>query len=176
MHCHSKGCTATPKDAVHIQLDALSSSALAFTAESSHTWRSLSSTALVVPAFGEQLWFCRDGVGTMISTDFYEGIRPAQQVDLDSIEGLLRPLAQAGVTKARSRESLMCDLHSFTVLERESEVLPLNISRCTMVLAVRPLHARVYSYCCQSVFVRCCNMQPKSMSSHACHKELACFW
>ncbi|KAL0056236.1 hypothetical protein WJX82_009116 [Trebouxia sp. C0006] len=67
--------------------------------------------------------YSRDGVGTMISTDFYEGIRPAQQVDLDSIEGLLRPLAQAGVTKARSRESLMRDLHSFTVLERESEVL-----------------------------------------------------
>lgn len=79
---------------------------------------------------------CRDGVGTMISTDFYEGIRPAQQVDLDSIEGLLRPLAQAGVTKARSRESLMHDLHSFTVLERESEVLPVNISHCIMALAV----------------------------------------
>lgn len=64
----------------------------------------------------------RDGVGTMISTDFYEGIRQASQMDLEAIEGLLRPLAQAGVTKARSRESLMQDLHSFTVLERESEV------------------------------------------------------
>jgi len=64
----------------------------------------------------------RDGVGTMISTDFYEGIRPAQQMDLDAIEGLLRPLAQAGVTKARSRANLMQDIHSFTVLERESEV------------------------------------------------------
>ena len=68
----------------------------------------------------------------MISTDFYEGIRPAQQVDLDSIEGLLRPLAQAGVTKARSRASLMQDLHSFTVLERESEV--------SAYVAVVPLH------------------------------------
>ena len=58
----------------------------------------------------------------MISTDFYEGIRPASQVDLEAIEGLLRPLAQAGVTKARSRESLRQDLHSFTVLERESQV------------------------------------------------------
>lgn len=58
----------------------------------------------------------------MISTDFYEGIRQASQVDLEAIEGLLRPLAQAGVTKARSRESLMQDLHSFTVLERESQV------------------------------------------------------
>lgn len=64
----------------------------------------------------------RDGVGTMISTDFYEGIRQASQMDLEAIEGLLRPLAQAGVTKARSRESLLQDLHSFTVLERESEV------------------------------------------------------
>lgn len=64
----------------------------------------------------------RDGVGTMISTDFYEGIRQASHMDLEAIEGLLRPLTQAGVTKARSRESLMQDLHSFTVLERESEV------------------------------------------------------
>lgn len=64
----------------------------------------------------------RDGVGTMISTDFYEGIRQASQVDLEAIEGLLRPLAQAGVTKARSRDGLMKDIHSFTVLERESEV------------------------------------------------------
>lgn len=118
----------------------------------------------------------------MISTDFYEGIRRAQQVDLDSIEGLLRPLAQAGVTKARSRESLMRDLHSFTVLERESEVLQVNISHCTMALthsvvnAFRLLDACVHNNCCQCVFVTCCNMQPKSMSSHACHKELACFW
>lgn len=114
----------------------------------------------------------------MISTDFYEGIRPAQQVDLDSIEGLLRPLAQAGVTKARSRESLMRDLHSFTVLERESEVLPLNISHCTAAIAViafRLLDAWVYKHCCQSVFIRCCNMQPKSMSSHACHKSWHAF-
>lgn len=58
----------------------------------------------------------------MISTDFYEGIRQASQMDLEAIEGLLRPLAQAGVTKARSRESLLQDVHSFTVLERESEV------------------------------------------------------
>lgn len=72
----------------------------------------------------------------MISTDFYEGIRPAQQVDLDAIEALLRPLAQAGVTKARSRESLMQDIHSFTVLERESEVicLPSHSWSCSIFM------------------------------------------
>ena len=102
------------------------------------------------------MWVCRDGVGTMISTDFYEGIRPAQQVDLNSIEGLLRPLAQAGVTKARSRESLMRDLHSFTVLERESEVLPLNISHCTSGTPCNFLQA-----------LRCLSLQ-QSLSMHVC--------
>lgn len=71
-------------------------------------------------------------MGTMISTDFYEGIRQASQVDLEAIEGLLRPLAQAGVTKARSRESLMQDLHSFTVLERESEVTYSLFDHCRL--------------------------------------------
>ena len=30
--------------------------------------------------------YSRDGVGTMISADFYEGIRPAQTTDLDAIQ------------------------------------------------------------------------------------------
>ena len=93
----------------------------------------LSGTTPVSLSFSNLLLrlLCRDGVGTMISTDFYEGIRPAQQVDLDAIEGLLRPLAQAGITKARSRESLLQDIHSFTVLERESEVSHLGVSLLT---------------------------------------------
>jgi len=134
-----------------------------------YTWRTVVSTP------GEQLCLhlenscevCRDGVGTMISTDFYQGIRPAQQVDLDSIEGLLRPLAQAGVTKARSRESLMRDLHSFTVLERESEVLALIISHCTSGTHCHFLHALgclAYKNCCQCMFIRRCSVQPVSMS------------
>ena len=74
---------------------------------------------------------CRDGCGTMISTDFYEGIRQAQSTDVDAIEALLKPLTSAGITKARSRESLMRDVSCFTVLEREQEVShPINTSPC----------------------------------------------
>lgn len=58
----------------------------------------------------------------MISTDFYEGIRQAQPTDVDAIEALLKPLTSAGITKARSRDSLAQDISCFTVLEREQEV------------------------------------------------------
>lgn len=58
----------------------------------------------------------------MISTDFYEGIRQAQPTDVNAIEALLKPLTSAGITKARTRDSLMRDISCFTVLEREAEV------------------------------------------------------
>ena len=90
---------------------------------------------------------CRDGVGTMISTDFYEGIRQASQVDLEAIEGLLRPLAQAGVTKARSKESLMQELHSFTVLERESEVISACI-KTALAEYTSHVHTEMNCVCC----------------------------
>ncbi|KAK9916644.1 hypothetical protein WJX75_005288 [Coccomyxa subellipsoidea] len=67
--------------------------------------------------------YSRDGVGTMISSDFYEGIRPARQSDLKAIEELLAPLERAGITKHRSRKDLLSDIPSFTIVERESKVL-----------------------------------------------------
>ncbi|KAK9821240.1 hypothetical protein WJX81_007316 [Elliptochloris bilobata] len=67
--------------------------------------------------------YSRDGAGTMISTDFYEGIRPAAPRDLKSIEQLLAPLEREGVTRKRSREELAASLPGFTVVERESKVL-----------------------------------------------------
>jgi hypothetical protein len=42
--------------------------------------------------------YSRDGVGTMISADFYEGIRRAGPADVDAIRGLLKPLEDAGGT------------------------------------------------------------------------------
>lgn len=66
--------------------------------------------------------YSRDGSGTMISTDFYEGIRPASPVDADSIAELLAPLAAAGITKPRSRSEIVSELSNFTVLEREAKV------------------------------------------------------
>lgn len=67
--------------------------------------------------------YSRDGVGTMVSTDFYEGIRPAISSDLPGIEELLSPLVEKGVLVARSRDQLAEDLPYFTVLERESKIL-----------------------------------------------------
>ena len=68
--------------------------------------------------------YSRDGVGTMISTDFYEGIRPASPMDADAIADLLAPLAAAGITRMRSREEIVSDLPHFTVVEREAKVGP----------------------------------------------------
>lgn len=67
--------------------------------------------------------YSRDGVGSMISTDFYEGIRPAAMQDLAALQELLRPLEERGVLVKRSEEQLVSELPHFTVLERERKVL-----------------------------------------------------
>jgi amino-acid N-acetyltransferase len=67
--------------------------------------------------------YSRDGVGVMISTDFYEGIRPAGAHDLGAIEALLAPLVERGVLVARPRDRLAAELPHFTVVAREAQVL-----------------------------------------------------
>lgn len=75
--------------------------------------------------------YSTDGIGSMISSDFYEGIRSATVSDVPRIHILLQPLVERGVLVHRSREQLAEDVKYFTVLERESEILA-----CAMV---RPL-------------------------------------
>jgi len=67
--------------------------------------------------------YSRDGVGTMISADFYEGIRKARPSDLDAVAALLSPLEKAGTLVKRSRDELAIMLMDFTVIERETKVL-----------------------------------------------------
>jgi amino-acid N-acetyltransferase len=67
--------------------------------------------------------YSRDGVGVMISNDFYEGLRPAQSSDLAGIENLLSPLVEKGVLVRRTPEQLLEEVPYFTVLERESKLL-----------------------------------------------------
>ncbi|XP_024369175.1 probable amino-acid acetyltransferase NAGS2, chloroplastic isoform X2 [Physcomitrium patens] len=67
--------------------------------------------------------YTRDGVGTMIASDMYEGTRPANTNDVVSIEQLLRPLEENGVLVHRSREQLLQELDSFTVVERDGSVI-----------------------------------------------------
>eukprot|EP00775_Hariotina_reticulata_P009748 gene9748-9906_t len=65
--------------------------------------------------------YSRDGVGTMISTDFYEGIRKAAPSDLEAVQALLEPLERNGVLVRRSTEELRQQLSNFTVIERETK-------------------------------------------------------
>lgn len=67
--------------------------------------------------------YSRDGVGTMISADFYEGIRRAGALDVSAVKDLLSPLEEAGIVVPRSQAALTAEIDSFVVLERESRVL-----------------------------------------------------
>ncbi|KAL6752404.1 Aspartate/glutamate/uridylate kinase [Haematococcus lacustris] len=96
--------------------------------------------------------YSRDGVGTMISADFYEGIRKAGPGDLDAIQGLLQPLEDAGVLVKRSRDEVANMLQDFTVLERENKVMG-----CALLLHLGPdsegnIVAELGAFCVDSAF------------------------
>lgn len=67
--------------------------------------------------------YSTDGVGSMISSDFYEGIRPATSTDVTRIYDLLQPMVEKGVLVQRTHQSLADDVSHFTVLERENQLL-----------------------------------------------------
>lgn len=67
--------------------------------------------------------FTRDGIGTMISTDLYEGTRQAIIDDVGGILNLIAPLEQEGVLVRRSREHLEIGIGQFTVIERDGMVI-----------------------------------------------------
>jgi len=67
--------------------------------------------------------YSRDGIGTMVSSDFYEGIKPATFQDIESIIELLQPLVTAGVVVYRSPEKIMQEINDYTVVIRDSKVL-----------------------------------------------------
>ena len=67
--------------------------------------------------------FTRDGVGTMISEESYDEVRPAQLADLNGILELIQPLEQQGVLVRRSRELLETELDAFTVNVRDNAII-----------------------------------------------------
>ncbi|XP_009630408.1 putative amino-acid acetyltransferase NAGS1, chloroplastic isoform X2 [Nicotiana tabacum] len=67
--------------------------------------------------------FQRDGVGTMVASDLYEGTRMARLSDIPGIKQLLQPLEDSGTLIKRSEEELVESLHSFIVVEREGHVI-----------------------------------------------------
>ena len=67
--------------------------------------------------------FTQDGCGTMVSTDLYEGTRSARWADIPNIQGLLKPLEETGVLRARSLEELQESVKDFYVVERDGRLL-----------------------------------------------------
>ncbi|PKU71941.1 probable amino-acid acetyltransferase NAGS2, chloroplastic isoform X1 [Dendrobium catenatum] len=69
--------------------------------------------------------FTRDGVGTMVASDVYEGTRTARVEDLLGIQQLLQPLEESGTLLRRTNEELLKILESgsFVVVERDGSII-----------------------------------------------------
>ncbi|KAI4382110.1 hypothetical protein MLD38_008114 [Melastoma candidum] len=84
----------------------------------------------------------RDGIGTMVASDLYEGTRIAKDTDLLGIRQLLKPLEEAGTLIRRTDEELIEALKSFIVVEREGHVIacaalfPFYEEKCGEVAAI----------------------------------------
>ncbi len=67
--------------------------------------------------------FTRDGIGTLISADGYEGLRQATVDDVAGILALIKPLEEKGKLVRRSREQLELEIHHFYVIERDGMII-----------------------------------------------------
>jgi amino-acid N-acetyltransferase len=67
--------------------------------------------------------FTRDGVGTLITAQAYEGLRPATIEDVGGVLELIAPLEAQGVLVKRSRERLEIEIERFMVIERDGMVI-----------------------------------------------------
>lgn len=76
-------------------------------------------------ADGGLLWelFTRDGVGSMITTEAYERVRPARSRDVGGLLRLIRPLEARGLLVKRPRKLLERDIHRFLVVERDGMII-----------------------------------------------------
>ena len=78
---------------------------------------------LIAPTDGALLreLYTRDGAGTLISRDIYEGIRSATSSDIDSLVSLIAPLEIDGTLLARPRPKLLEEVKRgcFYVLSRD---------------------------------------------------------
>jgi amino-acid N-acetyltransferase len=67
--------------------------------------------------------FTRDGVGTLITGDIYEGLRPATIDDVGGVLELIQPLEEDGTLVRRSRERLEMEIERFSLLERDGTII-----------------------------------------------------
>ncbi|HEB57762.1 MAG TPA: amino-acid N-acetyltransferase [Gammaproteobacteria bacterium] len=67
--------------------------------------------------------FTRDGVGTLLTSDSFEGTRQARVEDIGGLLELIEPLEREGVLVRRSREQLELEIDKFTVMERDGAII-----------------------------------------------------
>lgn len=67
--------------------------------------------------------FTRDGSGTMICRDIYEGVRTAKPKDIDGIRRILQPLLESDVLVSRSHDHVELNIQQFSILERDGAIL-----------------------------------------------------
>ncbi|VYS53210.1 unnamed protein product [Arabidopsis thaliana] len=86
--------------------------------------------------------FKRDGMGTMVASDVYEGNREAKVEDLAGIRQIIKPLEESGALVRRTDEELLRALDSFVVVEREGQIIacaalfPFFEEKCGEVAAI----------------------------------------
>ncbi|CAN8328371.1 unnamed protein product [Cochlearia groenlandica] len=86
--------------------------------------------------------FKRDGMGTMVASDVYEGTRDAKVDDLAGIRKIIKPLEESGALVLRTDEELLRALDSFVVVEREGQIIacaalfPFFEDKCGEVAAI----------------------------------------
>ncbi|MGW8310249.1 MAG: amino-acid N-acetyltransferase [Thiogranum sp.] len=67
--------------------------------------------------------FTRDGIGTLVSAELYEGLRAASIDDVGGILKLIAPLEEQGVLVKRSRELLEMEIGYFLVVKRDGMII-----------------------------------------------------
>ena len=67
--------------------------------------------------------FTRDGCGTLITSESFEDIRPANIDDLAGLIELITPLENEDILVKRSREKLEMEIEHFTVVERDGMII-----------------------------------------------------
>jgi len=67
--------------------------------------------------------FSRDGIGSLITSESFEGTRQANLNDIGGILEIITPLEKQGVLVKRSREQLELEIEHFIVTERDGMVV-----------------------------------------------------
>jgi len=67
--------------------------------------------------------FSRDGIGSLITSEYFEGTRQATMDDIGGILEVISPLEEQGVLVRRSREQLELEIEHFIVTERDGMIV-----------------------------------------------------